>query len=66
MEIQNAKRFPSGKEEMNTWCQMPVGASQGLCRYLVVLHKNGNSQKYCVKIKRGAGFLAGDLKFAFS
>lgn len=42
------------------------GASQGLCRYLVVLHENGNNQNYCVKIKRGAGFSAGNLKFAFS
>lgn len=62
----NAKTSPTGKEEMNVQRQMPKGLLQHLCRYLVILQENGNSQNYCVNIKSGVGFSAGGLKIAFS
>lgn len=60
----NAKTFPTGKEEMNILCQMPMGLLN-VCVGTWLFFKK-RSQNYCVKIRKEVGFLAGELKFAFS
>lgn len=60
------KNFPHWQRRNEHTVPNAHRASLHLYRYLVILHENGNSQNYRVKIKRGVGFSARDLKSAFS